>query len=135
MIGKDADCLRPPPGDGAGRGCGGEPGAAGGGFCPSAERHTPAGAAAVPVAGPDPGPDRHPGGHAAAAAAGHAAAGTSTRPSIRRPSSAPPSLNTQRSFKVHRVPLVPEEHTHSHTLPLSPPLSSHLSALQYLFMI
>ena len=67
-----------PPGDGAGGGCGGEPGAAGGGVRPPAERHAPAGAADVAVAGPDPRPDRHPGGHAAAAAAGHTAAGTHT---------------------------------------------------------
>ena len=67
-----------PAGDGAGGGCGGEPGAAGGGVRPPTERHAPAGAADVAVAGPDPRPDRHPGGHAAAAAAGHAAAGTHT---------------------------------------------------------
>lgn len=75
---RDIHGLLPPPGDCAGGGCGGEPGSAGGGVRPSAQRHPPAGAAAVAAAGPDPRADRHPGGHAAAAAAGHATAGTRT---------------------------------------------------------
>lgn len=64
------------PDDGAGRCGSGEPGSAGGGVCPCAERHTPAGAAAVAVAGPDPRSDGHLGSHPAAGAAGHAPAGT-----------------------------------------------------------
>lgn len=71
--------VTPPLGDCARRGCRGEPSTAGRGVRSSAERHTPAGAAAVAVAGPDPWPDRHPGGHAAAAASGHTAAGMNTR--------------------------------------------------------
>lgn len=66
------------PDDGAGRRGSREPGSAGGGFCPRAERHTPAGAVAVAVAGPDPRSDGHLGSHPAASAAGHPPAGTGT---------------------------------------------------------
>lgn len=67
------------PGHYTGRGCGGEPGATGAGFRPFTELHSPAGSAAVAVAGPDPRSDRHLGSHLTAAAAGHTPAGTHTR--------------------------------------------------------
>lgn len=78
LLGEIFEGLLSLPGDDACGSCGGDPGTAGGGVCQPAERHPPAGAAAVAVAELDPRPDRHSGGHAAAAAAGHTTAGTHT---------------------------------------------------------